>query len=317
MPLFLIHSIAFAQEPFFASEEATEPGGNYELLRAAVNHKDVEAVGSAPYVEPSVAHSRKNINLIFDLAIRHKLHVDFHLDYNLDPNVQPLIYDVVSQARQFNAATHEVKKRITIGHATRLQLFSNEEWEHLLKEMKDLPLTFVSLPNSDIYMQGRGDIALPLGAPRGTLRVPYLFEKYGLDMAMSVNNVENAFTPQGSVDPLALCPLGVAIFQSATLAHLRTLLVRPSTVSASFCIDEQLNKKRSVTVTSKRAIGQTNVPSSFFPVQNDPADFVIVHEANTIQQVVLNPGYDRTTINAGKVVAKRVGSQMISALNQG
>jgi hypothetical protein len=239
--LFLIHSIAFAQERLFASEDATVPGSNYDLLRAAVNHHDVEVVGSAPYVEPSIAHSRKNIELIFDLAIRHKLHVDFHLDYNLDPNVQPLIYDVLLQARQFNAATDGVRKRITIGHATRLQLFSHEEWEHLLKEMKDLPLTFVSLPHSDLYMQGREDIALPLGAPRGTLRVPYLFEKYGLDMAMSINNVENAFTPQGSVDPLALCPLAVAIFQSATLPHLRTLLVRPFMVLASLRIDEQLD----------------------------------------------------------------------------
>jgi hypothetical protein len=70
-------------------------------------------------------------------------------------------------------------------------------------------------------------------------------------------------------------------------------------------------------MTSKRAIGQINAPSSLVPVQNDPADFVIIHEAQTIQQVVLNPGYDRTTIKAGKVVAKRVGNQIISALNPG
>jgi hypothetical protein len=42
---------------------------------------------------------------------------------------------------------------------------------------------------------------------------------------MGVNNIENAFTPQGSLDPLSLCTFGVAIFQSATPADIRTLIV--------------------------------------------------------------------------------------------
>lgn len=61
--------------------------------------------------------------------------------------------------------------------------------------------------------------------PRATLRVSQLKGDYGINVSMSVNNVQNAFTPQGTVDPLGLCTLGVGIFQAATPEDCRTLLV--------------------------------------------------------------------------------------------
>jgi hypothetical protein len=115
--------------------------------------------------------------------------------------------------------------RITIGHATRLQLFSPDEWRALADAISGLPITFVGLPQSDMYMQGRAFQDEPLGAPRGTLRVPYLAQRYGIEIAMSVNNVDNAFTPQGSLDPLSLCSFGVGIFQAATPEDIRILTV--------------------------------------------------------------------------------------------
>lgn len=225
----------FAQEPLFTSALEVEVGSNYRLLQEAAERPEVEVIGSAPYVEPTISQSKQNIALILELAGRRGVHADFHLDYNLDPTSEPLIYEVVSQANKLRPywlpVTEAVddaaipRKRITIGHATRLQLFTPEQWKDLAYIIGDLPITFVGLPNSDLYMQGRGDMNEPLGAPRGTLRVPYIARNYGFQMAMSVNNIENAFTPQGSVDPLALCTLGAAIFQSATPADIRTLAV--------------------------------------------------------------------------------------------
>lgn len=225
----------FAQEPLFNSALDVEAGSNYRLLVEASERREVEVIGSAPYVEPTIAQSKKNIALILELAGRRGVHADFHLDYNLDPSSEPLIYEVISQANRLRRfwlpLPAEVvgavipRKRITIGHATRLQLFSPAQWKDLAYAIGALPITFVGLPNSDLYMQGRTDTDEPLGAPRGTLRVPYIARKYGFQMAMSVNNIENAFTPQGSVDPLALCTLGAAIFQSATPADIRTLAV--------------------------------------------------------------------------------------------
>ena len=58
----------FAQDPLFASATDDRPGLNYVLLQGALHRPGVEAVGSTPYVEPSVAHAKRNIELVLDLA---------------------------------------------------------------------------------------------------------------------------------------------------------------------------------------------------------------------------------------------------------
>ena len=214
----------FAQEPLFASANDDRPGLNYVLMQTAIRRHGVEAVGSAPYVEPSISHAKRNIELIFDLAFDAGIHVDFHLDYNLDPNAEPLIWFVLDQLRQrIQSGRWRAGCHVCVGHATRLTLFTPDEWAALRAALVDerLPLTLVGLPPSDLYMMGRGlDYA-----PRGTLNVPRLATEHGIRVAMAVNNVENAFTPQGPVDPLGLCPLGVAVFQAGTKIDCRTLLV--------------------------------------------------------------------------------------------
>ena len=194
------------------------------MLREAATRAGVQAVGSAPYVEQTTEQAKRNIGLILQMAYEHQLHADFHLDYNLDPSTEPLIWYLLEQLRQrkksgkWHDGTH-----ICVGHATRLSLFSHEEWcrFHGIIEGDRLPITLVGLPPSDMYMMGRG---LP-GQPRATLNVPRLAKKHGLRVGMAVNNVENAFTPQGVIDPLALCPLGVAVFQDGTRTGCQSLVV--------------------------------------------------------------------------------------------
>lgn len=60
--------------------------------------------------------------------------------------------------------------------------------------------------------------------------MPFLEEAYGIKVAMAVNNVDNGFTPQGTLDPLSsLVTFGVAVFQAATPRAIRTLIVSYST----------------------------------------------------------------------------------------
>lgn len=186
----------------------------------------MQAVGSAPYVEPSIAQAKRNITYILDIAYETHLHADFHLDYNLDPSSEPLIWHVLLQLKErIRGGRWRSDAHVCIGHATRLTLFSQEEWTRFCRIVREdeLPVTLVGLPSSDLYMMGRN---LP-SAPRSTLNIPNLAREYRLRVAMSVNNVENAFTPQGPLDPLALCPLGVAVFQSGTKKDCESLLVRP------------------------------------------------------------------------------------------
>ncbi|KAJ7644110.1 hypothetical protein FB45DRAFT_824055 [Roridomyces roridus] len=270
---------AFAQEPLF---DGPAPGENYRLLEQAMQNPHVAVVGSAPYVESTLELAKANIRLVMELAQRRACHVDFHLDYNLDPSAEPLIFEVIKEAKRLSWSQDT---RITIGHATRLQLFTPNEWHGLVAAIGDLPIVFVGLPQSDMYMLGRTTADTPLGAPRSTLRVPYIANKYHVEMAMSVNNVQNAFTPQGTADPFSLCTLGVALFQSATPEDIETLV-------------------RAVTLKSKEAIGMEHAQSLTIS-PGDPADFVIVHDTPDLQAAVLSPSYDRTVIKAGKVVARR------------
>ncbi|KAF9267454.1 Metallo-dependent hydrolase [Marasmius fiardii PR-910] len=286
-----IQIAAFAQERLFDSIDDKEPGPNYRLLLEAIDRRGVDVIGSAPYVEPSIEQAKKNIELILEAAGTRALHLDFHLDYSLDPASEPLIYEVVAQVKKRKF----VYRRITIGHATRLQLFTPQQWRDLVQEIGELPITFVALPSTDMYMQGKGDTETPLGAPRSTLRVPYLAKQYGLEVAMSVNNIENAFTPQGPLDPLSLCTFGVTIFQAATIKDLESLL-------------------RSVTITSKLAIGHGENHRDVSPSVGDPADFVILHGTTTLAQAVLNPSYGRTTIKAGEVIARRQTERFVYGL---
>jgi len=274
-----VHLCVFAQEPLFRD---SSPSRNLDLLRTAVQSKGISAIGSAPYVESSNELSLHNIRVVFELAVEHDLHVDFHLDYNLSNSTRPMIHDVIQEMRTCDWTRKMPNKRVTIGHATRLSLFSDDDTLELKKEIGDLPISVVGLPQSDLYMMGRDHPA----RPRGTLDVPYLTSKFGFDIAMSVNNVGNAFTPQGNVDPLGLCPLGVAIYQSGTPETCRILL-------------------EAVTQASKVAVGASSVPRSLRVDIGYPADFVILPENHTIQEAALSPSSSRITIKGGRVVATR------------
>lgn len=292
-----IQIVAFAQEALYESATSTEPGPNYSLLCEAVSRPGVSVVGSAPWVEPNHTRALKNIEYILSLAELHNLHADFHLDYNLDPNAIPMVWNVLQQMRQ-RSWSRFGGKLVTIGHATRLGLFSSGEWAELKRATDILPLEIVALPQSDVYMMGRADPSgrVPVPLAGRTINAPQVYRDHGVRVALSVNNVENAFTPQGSLDPLTLASLGVALFQVGTEPDWRVLL-------------------RSVSTTSKEAIGvmhggnasgeSVDEGDGIVPRVGDSADFVVVHGARRWQSTVLSPGFDRTTFYKGNVVARR------------
>ncbi|CAL1713115.1 unnamed protein product [Somion occarium] len=280
----------FAQDPLYTSD-SEQPGENYDLLSLAAALDGVEAIGSAPYVEPNIAMAKENIRLVLDLAWKHTLVADFHLDYNFDSSSEPLIWYLLQELEtRMKGGTWKQELHVCVGHATRLALFSREEWAKYKRVVDEhnLPITLVGLPQSDLYMMGRGTDP----SPRSTLNVTHLAREHNVRIAMTVNNVQNAFTPQGSVDPLSLCPLGVAVFQSATKADSQVLL-------------------ESVTNTARRAIGRqqdSRLSKESRPMivrVGDVADFVLLHNNDSTQSAVLNPSYDRTTIKGGRIVSVR------------
>jgi hypothetical protein len=212
---------AFAQDPIYSQND----GGKemLYLVEEAASREGVDVIGSTPYVERTLAKQHANIEWMISLALKRSLHLDFHLDYNLDAKNEPSVYHVIQELVKANWRNQRV---VTLGHCTRLTLFSAIEWQELRDRIGGLPISFVGLPTSDMFMMGRPDEEAGGGERfRGTLQVPQMIKRYGIQAALGVNNVGNAFTPHGSCDPLNVASLGVGIYQAGTKSDAEILLV--------------------------------------------------------------------------------------------
>lgn len=210
---------AFAQDPIFSGEHAYQ---NRSLLEKALaeHQDDIDVLGTTPYVESDHMTATRNIEWAIHAALQRKIHLDFHLDYNLDEEQPAAVWDVVKELSK-TEWPRETQKTVVLGHCTRLTLLPDPALRRLALEIKrgGFPISFVGLPTSDLYMMGRpAREGLSGQRPRGTLQIPMLAkEPYGLNCAIGVNNVGNAFTPWGSVDPLRLASLGVGIYHAGTI----------------------------------------------------------------------------------------------------
>jgi hypothetical protein len=217
----LIQLCVFAQDPIYSRSDHAEM---QMLLTAAVRAEGVSCIGSAPYVERSSEDLRRNISFVIGLAAQHDLLMDFHLDYNIDPRTPSTIPDLL---RALKDSKWNGTNQVTLGHCTRLTLLERQEWDNLRWDIWPKPISFVGLPTSDLFMMGRpSDDAGGGVRPRATLQIPQMIKEHHLEGAIGVNNVGNAFTPQGSCDPLALASMGVGIYQCSTTADTEILMVR-------------------------------------------------------------------------------------------
>jgi cytosine/adenosine deaminase-related metal-dependent hydrolase len=198
---------AFAQLPLFSGEDEGEEVR--KLMLQAACFPGVEVLGSTPYVEQDVAKSKRNVDWIIGMARLAGKHLDLHLDYYLDKEQQPLIYTVLHLLRNEKWAERS-SKQVTLGHCTRLTHFQEADWWQLRHLIGDLPISFVGLPTSDLFMMRSKE------GVRGTLPVVEMIEKYGFETAIAINNVGNAFTPHGNCDPLSIATMGVGIYQAGT-----------------------------------------------------------------------------------------------------
>lgn len=212
---------AFAQEPLFSSSEGDEDGSVLRgLLEAAVGRAEVDVVGSTPYVEADGERGRRNVGWVVELSAREGVGLDFHLDYHVDREREAMVWGVVEEVktrdwrrrvmeayrcRHRRYRTNEVvaadHPTIMLGHCTALCLLPSSSLRRLRDAIGDLPITFVGLPTSDTYTLGR------------TLDIPALGREYGLRGCVGMNNVGNAFTPQGCCDPVLLAWWGVGGYQ--------------------------------------------------------------------------------------------------------
>lgn len=295
-----IQICAFAQEALFTGDDAEE---GRTLMEQALQRPGVDVLGTTPYVEDEeVGADKKNIEWAFRMAVKYKKHIDFHLDYHLDAERTPRVFDVLEAARECSFK-NMVGKTIVLGHCTRLTMMTEDDLFTLGKTVSDLPVHFVGLPTSDLYMmdrdKGSGDDN-PFSRRRGTLPVGTLRNTYDINAVLGINNVGNAFTPYGNCDPMSLAYLGVGLYQGGTESALTSLY---DAVSES--------AKAAIGLPAGGGVRSTGLDSG------SSADFVLfglgmpeesedVRMCKTLQDVVNNPPYHRITVYKGHVVGLRL-----------
>ena len=62
--------------------------------------------------------------------------------------------------------------------------------------------------------------------------------------------------------------------------------------------------QEAVTVTARMVIAAQG-PTALTPVVGNVADFVLLHENDSLTSAALNPSYTRTVIKGGRIVATR------------
>ncbi|PYH88224.1 Metallo-dependent hydrolase [Aspergillus ellipticus CBS 707.79] len=254
-----VQIVSFAQDPIFSGEYGE---GNRQLMEEAVRRPQVDVIGTTPYVESTVEAGKRNIEWAVERALECDKHVDFHLDYNLDTKTEALVWFVLRTLKEKRWTVHSTDKRVMLGHCTRLTLFGEEEWGRLAREIREnaLPVSFVGLPTSDMYMASPPS-EMGHDRSRGTLQVLNMINKHGLDAAIGINNVGNAFTPWGSEDPLSLACLGVGIYQAGTQANAELLY-------------------ECVSTRARAAIGLSSPASGLALSKGDQADILLFHDVD-------------------------------------
>lgn len=228
-----IQLCVYAQLPVFSCED----GGvrMRSLIEEAVCKEGVDAIGSTPYVEESQEKQEQNISWVVGMALKYDKHLDIHLDYHLDKS-KAMIWNALEELRRKRWRAHaKAERTIMLGHCTALSLFTNREWTELKQGIDDLPIHFVGLPTSDLFMMDRRGSREGLtvsdaddgGEPRsrGTLQIPQIIQEHDIQGAIAINNVGNAFTPHGNCDPLSIASLGVGVYQAGSKQQAEILFV--------------------------------------------------------------------------------------------
>ncbi|CAJ2508790.1 Uu.00g138160.m01.CDS01 [Anthostomella pinea] len=230
---------AFAQDPIFST---THGQTNRSIITSALDEyaSSIDVLGTTPYVEESREASLQNIEWAITTASEKNLHLDFHLDYNLStpspssytpsspPSSSPLTFAVINLLKKHEwTRVANRSKTIVLGHCTQLSVLDDAALRRLADTItaSELPLHFVGLPTSDLFMMGRAgpDATCTQNRRRGTIHVPSMIKDLGLSACLGVNNVGNAFTPFGTGDPLQLASWAVGIYQAGTVADAELL----------------------------------------------------------------------------------------------
>ncbi|HEX4249728.1 MAG TPA: amidohydrolase family protein [Pseudonocardia sp.] len=222
----------------------------------------VDVLGGCPHLaDDPVAETTR----LLDLAERRGIAVDLHTDEQLNPDMLS-IRELAAQVRR-----RGLTQRVTASHCVSLGSLGSAALADVLAEVRDAGLAVVTLPITNLYLQGWGSAA---PVPRGLPALRELLAA-GITVAAGGDNVRDPFNPVGRADPFETTSLLI------TAAHLDA--------------DQALH---AVTGAGREVLGLPRAG----PVPGALADLVVVC-ADDVTDVLAGAGGSRLVLRRGRVVA--------------
>ncbi|RDI56010.1 amidohydrolase family protein [Nocardia mexicana] len=235
-------------------------GTDPALVHAALD-AGADLVGGAPHVAPDpVAEMAR----LLDIAEARGVGVDLHVDEFLHGDHHTLAHFAE------RVTAWPADRARTAGHCCRLGTMPEDELAELLTVVARSGMGIVSLPLTNLYLQGRDD---PIATPRGLTALAALLEA-GIPVAAGADNVRDPFNPVGRSDALETAALLIAAAHLAPEAavHLvtdgaRAVLGLPEAGAKPGARAEFL---------AVRGAGLLDV------VANAPADRIVIHDGAVV-----------------------------------
>lgn len=185
----------------FAQDGLTNEPQTYDMLDTALAD-GADLVGGCPYTDSSPS---RHVDMIFALASKHNVPVDFHLDFSLDPDRTDLPEVIDATLR------HGWQGRVSIGHVTNLSAMTNARILAIADNLAEARIALSVLPATDLFLMGRGHDRL---VPRGVAPA-HLLAKRGVVTSIATNNILNPFTPYGDASLIRMANLYANVAQLA------------------------------------------------------------------------------------------------------
>jgi cytosine/creatinine deaminase len=263
--------VAFPQEGIFRD------GVTQGLMERAVS-MGVDVVGGITYNDRDLG---EHLEFVFRLAQKHGLPVDLHVDFSDRPE-QLAILEVVKMTEKFG-----MQGKVSVGHLTSLGAVRKVRAEAIAEAIAEAGVHVMCLPATDLYLNGRGE---EQAAGRGLTPVQLLLDK-GVNVVYGSNNIQNAFTPFGTADPL---DIGLLVAQTSHMGS-------------------EMDAKILVEMATTRAAAALGLDSYGLRVGAD-ADLVVCQEQD-VRNLLYRRSEREKVYKRGKLVAEtRVSSDCIVGL---
>lgn len=182
-----VQLVAFAGLPLTGRSGAE----NRAALRSALE-AGAHLVGGAPYRDPEPATA---LETVFSLAAQAGAGVDVHVDEVTDPRVSSLetLVGLVESGGPPNGG-------VTASHAVSLAFRDSADQRRLAERLAHAEVAIVTLPATNLYLQGRQAPGGVGRAPRALTALAAL-RAAGVVVAAGADNVEDPFCPVNRGDP--------------------------------------------------------------------------------------------------------------------